>query len=117
MWWAHWGAFFFVGLRGADTTLSVAGALILVLSVAVDMATSSVMTRNQSHVRLELTFKTSPQRICASVDTGGAALWMRFWQTCRGVSELLDGWNAVAAAAIGSTVDSQETPTTNEPIF
>lgn len=114
------GHFLFVGLRGGDTTLSIVGALILLLAVALDVASSSVMTRNQSNVRLELTFKTSPQRICASIDTQtGAALLDAFLanDAQRRELELLDGWNAVAAASIGSAGEQQQQETEREPIF
>ena len=113
------GHFLFVGLRGADTTLSVIGALIIVLSILFDMATSRVMMRNHNQVNLELIFKTSPQRIVASIDTrSGAPLLDAFLanDAQRRELELLDGWNEAAAAAI-NTHDDLPSEASEQPIF
>ena len=98
------GHLLFVGLRGGDTTLTIIGGCILVLSILVDLSTARLMVRNQNQVRLELTFKTSPQELAVSVDTqSGAALLDAFLanDAQRRELELLDGWNQVAAANVG----------------
>ena len=98
------GHLLFVGLRGGDTTLTIIGGCILVLSILVDLSTARLMVRNQNQVRLELTFKTSPQELAVSVDTqSGAELLDAFLanDAQRRELELLDGWNQVAAANVG----------------
>jgi hypothetical protein len=113
------GHLLFVGLRGADTTLSVLGAMVILLAIIFDLATSRIMTRNHNNVQLELIFKTAPQKIIASIDTQtGAPVLDAFLanDAQRRELELLDGWNEVAAAAIQTT---RATPDDrgSQPIF
>lgn len=113
------GHLLFVGLRGADTTLSVVGAMVILLSIIFDLATSRLMVRNHNNVHLELIFKTAPQKIVASINTQtGASVLDAFLanDAQRRELELLDGWNEVAAAAIHANQTAND-ERGNQPIF